>query len=55
MPGELRRKFVVAAFSEYELYEELMDMDIAFVLNIHFPANSNNFCGSKDAAVEFMV
>ena len=55
MPGELSRKSVAAAFWEYELYEELMDMDMVEKWVFNTDANFNNFCGSKDAAVEFIV
>ena len=55
MPGELSRKSVAAAFWKYELYEELMDMDIAEKWVFNTDANFNNLCGSKDAAVEFIV
>ncbi len=55
IPGELSRKSVAAAFWEYELYEELLDMDLAEKWTFNKDANSNNFCGSKDAAAEFIV
>lgn len=55
IPGELNRKSVAAAFLEYGLYQELLDMNLADKWSFTKDAVSNNLTGSKDAAAEFVV
>ncbi|CAB4011939.1 Hypothetical predicted protein [Paramuricea clavata] len=56
VPGELNRKSVAAAFDwECELYNELLDMDLAEKWSFTKEQTCSNSAGSKDAAAEFIV